>query len=616
MKANLTFPAGYLALCLACMAAPADAADPQPYTVTIAKTGDAELDGMLAEVSTLISLKDTAPVGPFALVARARTDSGRFLLALQSLGYYQGKVEVRIANHPLNDLGLYDIIEQAPASPALSVQVSAVLGKLFHVRELIIDGDAPTEAKQWLGLKKEAPARAADIQRAGGKLLSALQERGYALAKVEEPVAKLLPETDELDVTYRVHAGKPVTLGKISVQGLDKIQPIFIDHHVKIAAGQPFKLSSIEKNRQALQALGVFSSVRARLGEGLDAQKLDVQQHMPVTFVVGERLPHTIHLGAAYSTDLGGSFTNYWQHHNLLGYGEQLSLNAGVTQLGGNSTTDVGYNVAATFSKPDFLLTGQTMQLGLTGIRQYLLTYNEDAILGTIQLNRRLTPVWTGSFGLGPEQATITQEGKSQNYTLLTFPVSLKYNSSNSLLNPTKGSMATLSLTPVESLTENVLQHFVIMQVSASTYWDWLGKGRSVLALRGLLGDIEGAGRFALPPDKRFYAGGSNTVRGYRYQAIGPQFQDGNPQGGTAIATATVELRQRILEHYGFVTFADIGQVSPSTLLVSGDWRIGAGVGGRYYTDFGPLRLDVAFPVNPQSNSGSFEVYFGLGQAF
>ncbi len=590
---------------------PVYAADPQPYQVTIGQTGDAELDQMLKDSCTLISLQEAAPVGSFAMVARARADVERFMVALRSLGYYQGQVQVRIADRPLDDRGLYDTIDYSPASPPIPVQITVDKGEVFRVRRFIMEGDAPPEAQEWLGLKAKMPARAADIQQARDKLLLALQEHGYGLAKVEEPVAVLLPDSHELEVSYRVTAGKPLLLGDIKVKGLEKVDPAFVDNHLDIAKGQPFKLSAVEKSRQDLQNTGVFSSVRSRLGKTLDAQ-----QQLPITFTVSERLRHTTHLGAAYSTDLGTSLSSYWQHHNLLGSGEQLNFTAGITQIGGNSTTGVGYNVSLSFIKPDFLQAGQSLQTNLVAIKQSLITYDQDAVYGELLLSRKLSSVWTGNIGVRLEQSTITQADETHDYSLGSLPVSLKYDSTNNLLDPTSGSIVTPLVTPVVALKAGDFTSFLMMQLSASTYFDLFKEGRSVLALRGLLGGIQGAGRFDLPPDQRFYGGGSTTVRGFRYQSIGPQFADGNPQGGKAIATATVEFRQRLFEHYGVVAFADAGQVSPDTLLISSDWRIGAGLGARYYTGFGPLRLDVAFPVNQQSNSGSFEIYLGLGQAF
>jgi len=160
----------------------------------------------------------------------------------------------------------------------------------------------------------------------------------------------------------------------------------------------------------------------------------------------------------------------------------------------------------------------------------------------------------------------------------------------------------------------------VLMQLSGSTYLNmsslWNNPGRSVIALRGLIGTAAGATQFELPPDQRFYAGGSATVRGYKYQSIGPQFPDGNPEGGTSIVAGTVELRQRILSDYGFAAFVDGGQVSASSSPFVGDLKFGAGIGARYYTSFGPIRLDVAVPLTKIRNGGSFEIYLGIGQAF
>ena len=139
---------------------------------------------------------------------------------------------------------------------------------------------------------------------------------------------------------------------------------------------------------------------------------------------------------------------------------------------------------------------------------------------------------------------------------------------------------------------------FIIAQLTGSTYLDVFNDGRSVVALRGLVGKVSGVGVFGLPPDQRFYAGGSGTVRGYRYQTLGPQFPDRKPTGGTAISTGTLELRQRILGSYGIVGFVDVGQVSSNGAPFTSNWHAGAGIGARYYTSIGPIRLDVAVPLN------------------
>ena len=137
-----------------------------------------------------------------------------------------------------------------------------------------------------------------------------------------------------------------------------------------------------------------------------------------------------------------------------------------------------------------------------------------------------------------------------------------------------------------------------------------------MLALRGLVGSVEGATTFEIPPDQRFYAGGSGTVRGYQYQSIGPRFPDSNPIGGTSIDAGTVEFRQRFGESYGAVVFVDAGQVGTGGTPFSGQFRVGAGIGARYYTSIGPIRIDVAVPLNRQRKDDILEAYIGIGQAF
>ena len=203
----------------------------------------------------------------------------------------------------------------------------------------------------------------------------------------------------------------------------------------------------------------------------------------------------------------------------------------------------------------------------------------------------------------------------TRHYNLVGIPASIRYDNTTSLLDPTEGLRASLSVTPLHSLGHPSATFF-ISQISGSTYLNVSGDGRSVIALRGIVGQVSGAGVFALPPDQRFYAGGSATVRGYRYQTLGPQFSDRKPTGGTAVSAGTVEVRQRILGSYGVVGFVDVGQVTANGAPFTSNWHAGAGVGARYYTPIGPIRLDVAVPLNKLPGGDSFELYIGIGQAF
>jgi translocation and assembly module TamA len=585
------------------------AADPQPYTVTLKATGDSALDAALQGSSTLISLQKSAPIAGFALTERARQDLGRFETALHSFGYYKATVVTTIAGHKLDDPTLPAIIDGAPADPPLEVAVSFELGPRFKLGAVTISTKVPPDVPAHLDLEPGQPAMAAEVLAGRERLLDALRSDSYPLAKVPEPIATLRLDQNLLDVDFQPETGPKATIGPISFSGLKDMNESFVRRRVLLRQGDPFNPQAIEATRQDLASIGVFSVVRAE-----PASALDANGQLPITFVVTERPLHAVDVGVAYSTDLGINFTTAWHDRNLFGNAEQLNLTA-AAQLGGDAVTKPGYSVGAQFLKPDFMARDQTLELDLNAIKQSLQAYDQTALLEKIALNRKLSPHWTISVGLSGEQESILQEGTSRHYNLAGVPVSLRYDNTTNLLDPTEGIRAMLSVTPMESLgVPNAT--FTIAQLSASTYIDLLNDGRSILALRGLVGQVSGAGVFDLPPDQRFYAGGSATVRGYRYQTLGPQFPDRIPTGGTAISTGTVELRQRILGSYGVVGFMDVGQVSSNGAPFTSNWHAGAGVGARYYTSIGPIRLDLAVPLNKLPGGDSFEVYIGIGQAF
>lgn len=585
------------------------AADPQPYDVKLAPTGNAALDKALHDTSSLVSLQKTAPVGGFALTERARQDLDRFTTALHSFGYYKARIILTIDGRSLDDPTLADVIDHAPANPPAPVTARFDLGPQFHVGIIIIQGAVPPDARAKLGLEPGQPALAGDVLAARDRLLGVIREDGYPLAKVDMPPATLRPETNTLDVEFNVTAGQPAVFGDIAITGLKNMHESFVRRRLLLHPGDKFSPSAIEKARQDLASIGVFSVVRIE-----PAAQLDAQGRLPLTVNVTERPLHLVDGGVGYSTDLGVNFNLGWHDRNLFGNAEQLNLTA-MMQLGGDAVSKPGYQFGAQFIKPDFLRRDQALEIDLGAVDQSLKAYDQNALTEKIAINRKLSQYWTASVGIAGEQEKISQEGVDRHFDLVGLPLGLKFDSSDNLLDPTKGIRAAFSITPTEALGAGNTG-FVILQAAASTYFDLSGNGRSVLALRGLVGEVPGVGTFALPPDQRFYAGGSATVRGYRYQSLGPQFPDHNPTGGTAVSTGTVEFRQRILGNYGVVAFLDAGQVSANGVPFTSTWRAGAGLGARYYTSIGPIRLDVAVPLNREPGGDSFELYIGIGQAF
>ena len=603
-----------LVAALAILQPPAHAADPQPYTVTIAPTGDAAIDGVLKDSSVLNSLRTNAPVGPFALVTRAQGDVGRLQAALQSFGYYDSKATIQIEGHPLDDPDLPDLLTALPSGSVAKVTVSVARGPLFHLRRVTVVGSLPEAARAKLGVAAGDPAVASHVLAGQSNLLLALQSGGYALAKVGTPDVVETPAERVLDVTYHVEPGPRVDIGAITVTGLKVTNPGYVDHRLLVHSGQQYDPAAIEAARQDLANTGVFASVNAAV-----PTQLAPDGTLPLTFTVAERPRHAVAFNVAYSTDTGATVGSTFTYRNVFGNAETLTLGAAITQPEeGAEIQAPGYNFNITLTQPDWHRRDQTLTYTAAYLKENLYAYSRKAITGGVALSRKLTDQWSASIGVTGVQEQVTQEGVTRDYTLAGLPLGLTYDSTgpNGLFNPTHGIKAKLAVTPTDSLAGQS-SFFTLVRLTASTYVNLGAKeGRSVLALRGTVGTALGASTFQLPPDQRFYAGGSDTVRGYKYQSVGPRFADFRPVGGTSLTAATVEFRQRIGESFGAVAFVDTGEVGTSSTPFTGTLSTGVGVGARYYTGLGPIRLDVAVPVQRRQKDDILEAYIGLGEAF
>jgi translocation and assembly module TamA len=627
----------------------AQAADPQPYRVELATTGDGALDSTLKATSQLAALRTSAPVDPFGLIARARGDIDRLKTVLESFGYYQSSASITINGLPLDAPQLGDTLSALPHGTDARCQVSFNLGPLYHLGSIRIDGAVPEPLRSSLQLSPGQPAVAAEVLAGGARLLTALENHGYAFAKVDPPVAYEDVDKHVLNLSFHVATGPQVRIGEIRFEGLKRVNEPLVRRRLLLHTGEPYSALAVERARSDLLTLGVFAAVSVRLGDSPDAEG-----RVPVTFQMSERRRHAVSLSGGYSSDLGGSAGVTWSDRNVRGNAEQLNLSATIINLGGTATTGIGYDTSAKYIIPEFAHRDQSLQFAVGAIKQSLQAYQQQAVTSGVTLSRKLSSVWTASVGVSAVHETITQEGMTQVYTLFALPLGILYDStdlSSPLLDPTHGLRASLTFAPTFPSGGQHSDNFFATQLSIADYLD-IGRlfgrdtGRSVLALRALLASAIGASTSVetidgqpvrvpdLPPDQRFYAGGSGTVRGYRYQSIGPEFADGNPVGGTALTALNAEFRQRLGKSFGIALFVDAGDVgeklSPLSGLLHGGrcstlepsqnstscWAVGVGGGVRYYTPIGALRFDVAVPTFRRTNDDRFEVYIGLGQAF
>jgi len=365
--------------------------------------------------------------------------------------------------------------------------------------------------------------------------------------------------------------------------------------------------------RDRLTGLGVFSSVRIN-----QATALNDKGELPIDVELKDRLPHTISFGATYETQLGFGVDASWLRRNLFGQAESLRITGEVDHIGqGAIPGDLGYGLKFDFLKPDWWLSGQDLTANAQALREVLPAYTRQAVLFGAGLNRVLTPHWTVSGGLSVEASQIEQGGVTAYYKLFGVPLSATLNEANSATDPTRGYKLILNATPYVDLDHGDAL-FGILKLVGTTYVDVSGDGRSVIAARAAFGTIPGATSDGVPPDKQFYAGGGGSIRGFTYQSAGPRDAYNNPIGGSSLVESSLEFRQRIGKSFGAVVFVDAGGAYSDTLPDFSQMtpRIGTGAGIRYYTSFGPIRLDVGLPLNPREGDSPFGVYVSIGQAF
>jgi translocation and assembly module TamA len=484
-------------------------------------------------------------------------------------------------------------------------------GQPYRLRRIVTNGLPPGSTIR-SNLAVGAQAKAADILAAETALLNAMRADGYAFARATREVV-VDHDAKAADVTTTIEPGRRVDFGEVRFEGLDRVQEDFLRNRLRFTPGQSYSSTVLEDSRADLAGLGIFSVVRTRLG----AEQPDADGRVPVVINVTERPRRTISFGAAYSTDEGISLRASWMHRNLFGRAESLQITAELSRLAHNSPQDTTGHIDFVFRKPDiFAERDLALRLELSLIRERLDAYDRDAVVFGPVLERKFNPRLTGTLGLQVEVAHLDGADTPHNVILLGVPGTLTWNTTDSTLDPTRGIRLTAALTPTQSFGDEPAT-YLMARVTGSTYLNLSATpGRSVLASRLSLGSIMGADSREVPISRRFFGGGGGSVRGYAFQSIGPRNATDQATGGLSILEASLEMRQRIGESWGAAAFVDAGSVSSHSFGFVEQMRVALGVGARYYTPIGPIRLDVAFPLIRDSHSGKWQLYIGIGQAF
>jgi translocation and assembly module TamA len=567
-----------------------------PYAVDISGIEDDQVQEDVEATSQLVKLKDRPPASLAALRRRADDDMPRLKQVVEAAGYRAAEIDYAI---------------DETASP-VKVTVKVTPGPLYHLATVTLqtpDGGAPpdidTGDPKAFGLEIGGPAASAPVLAAEPKIVDLLAQHGRPFAKVSQRRVVVDHGTRTMSATYTVEAGPTANFGAVSIEGVKTIGLGYVENRIAWRRAAPFDSREVEKTRKALVDSGLFNTVRI-----VNGKEVTDAGEVPMTIYLTERQPRSIGAGISYNTSEGFGANTFWEHRNLFGNAEKLRLSADFAQS--------RLGLVANYRQPDFLRK-DTDLLGTAELADDTpVAYSSRRERVFSGLESRLWPLVIGGAGLQFEHANVTEQARliTSAYALAGVPLSLRRDSTDDLLNPTTGTRAAATVTPYTSVAGRNLT-FASSRLSGSAYRK-LGSGdRFTLAGFGALGSIVGESRDDIPADKRLYAGGGGSLRGYGYQLAGPINGDHKPFGGRSLLEFGAELRIKITETIGIVPFLEAGNVYDQSYPKLGSRLLyDTGIGARYYTPFGPVRFDVATPLSRRPGDALFQIYVSLGQAF
>ncbi|MEQ1940451.1 autotransporter assembly complex family protein [Mesorhizobium sp. CN5-321] len=587
----------------------ADIANPLRYAVTINVVGaDDDLEKKLENVSGLKADEDHPVSGSLGLLAKARSEREQLVAALYGEARYDGVVTVEIQG---KDIDALPPDAEFTGPQPIPVTVTIDPGQRFTLGNIQLKGDAAGLMSADYGLITGGDASSGAILKAEALIVRALKDEGRPLAKVTDREVVADHKSLTADVTLTVAAGPIAGYGDTSVDGTEAVDRDFTRYMTGLKPGEQYSPDEIDEARDRLLGLEVFNSVTVK-----EADKLDPQGNIPINVEVSERKFRYFGLGATASNTDGLGFEGYWGHRNLFGHAEKLKFDGSISGIGAQDISKLNYNAGVMFEKPGVVGPASKFYANLKTVFEHPDAYDRFSVRGETGLSYELSKYQTVSAGVALEYSKIEDnlDPDPQKYLIASLPLQYVWDNRDDKLNPTKGFRFLGYAEPSYDLLGGAV--FLKLKGEGSVYQTLDDAGRFVAAGRLAMGSILGASLQEVPADRRFYAGGGGSVRGYAYQGIGPKDSDDDPIGGLSWFETSAELRYQVTDSIGIVPFVDAGTVSVKQFPDFSDVKVGAGVGLRYITPFGPLRIDAAVPLNPDRGDPSFGIYAGIGQAF
>lgn len=600
----------------------ASAPDATSYTVTFEIAGEERaVRSAITSASNLDNLKSQAPTGAAGLIRRAFADRDRIVAALYTEGRYAATVTIKVAGRSPEDPAALDAVNAARHAGPVPVTVLVEPGPVFkfgnvQVLEAAHRQPLPGAPRpKQMSLVTGEVARSADIAVAERVIVNTMRDRGKPFARIVAKDVVADHATKTLDVTVLVEEGPSATFGAFTVSGAQRLKPGFIEERIGIRPGEPYSPARLAKLRKRLTEYEGIASVRLR-----EADKLDANGHLPIDVDVTERDPRYAGAGARYSTTDGSVVNGYWGHRNLFGGGETLRLDAQASWFGHRpdavpDADPFGFKAAATFVKPGIFTPADDLVAQAAVLREVTNAYVRDAVTFLGGVRHRFNDRLTAQVSLDLEQSRVEDWSGIHNYFVAGIPVDVAYDTTDNLLDPSRGIRFNGTVEPFAYLGTSGAGP-LMMKGSFSAYHAFDEDNRYILAGKVAAGSIVGADLFNIPPQRRFYVGGGGSLRGFGYQSASPRNARGDIIGGMSFIAASTEMRLKITDTIGIVPFFDMGAAFASETPDFDGLRYSAGIGLRYYTALGPIRLDFAVPLNPRVGDSRYGIYVSLGQSF
>ncbi|MEM9794911.1 MAG: autotransporter assembly complex family protein [Pseudomonadota bacterium] len=560
----------------------------------------ASLEGASLTAQTLREDRDE-PLSRRDIVAAAQADYQRLLAVLFEAGFFGPTISITVDGVEAASLPV--ITREGPVN---LVRLSVQPGPAFLFGRVDV-GPLPRRTDLPDGFATGQPAGTSvlrDVTRTG---IDAWRARGHAKADLESQEIIADHNSRRLDAILTLAPGPRLRYGPIVIDGEDRVRERRIARIADLRQGQIFDPEQVNAAARRLQRTGAFRSVAIT-----EAERIGPDATLPMTIQVVERLPRRFGVGAEIGTNEGLGLSAFWLHRNLTGRADSLRVEGDVVGIGGGTGgTDyglsLGYNRPSTFNpETDLFVNAEIERLNEP-------EFTSDRAAVELGARRVVNEEFSYTYGIAYERNRIEDAFGERDFSILSLPLTADYDRRDQDLNPRDGYYIQAGLEPFYGLeTAGPGLRFT---ADLRGYQGFGQDRRTVIAARVQLGSVVGPGIDDVPATDLFFSGGGGTVRGTEFQSLGIEQPDGDLVGGRSFLGLSGELRRDVTDAIGLVGFVDFGLVSVDSQWSDGETHTGAGIGIRYNTGIGPIRVDVGAPVSGPGDDG-VAIYIGIGQAF